>query len=355
MYQVRFKNEGSPFYNALKKEVDAYFQSHNLSKVGNWQLYTKGIIVMSLAIYLYVHLFFFTPVWWVALPMAAFFGVVLSLIGMNIMHDGSHGSYTNKKWLNELAGHTFNVLGSTAHFWKLKHNVAHHTYTNIASVDDDIESSFLLRFCPSFPKSWLHPYQHYYAPFLYSLALINWVWATDFRQYFTQKVGNLPFSMKTKDHLIFWLSKLAHIAVFFVIPFLNVPFLMCLAICLTIFTVAGLTISFVFLLAHLVEITEIENAPTGNMKIEREWAAHQVATTADFATKNKVLSWLLGGLNFQVVHHLFPNISHVHYPAIQPIIEKVCKDFNIEYRSFPSMRAAIFSHLRFMKQMGAMP
>lgn len=79
---------------------------------------------------------------------------------------------------------------------------------------------------------------------------------------------------------------------------------------------------------------------------------HQVMTTADFATDSKVLTWLLGGLNFQTIHHLFPRISHIHYPEIQPIIKKVCDAHQVRYNEFPTFSAALNSHIRFLKFLG---
>ena len=75
--------------------------------------------------------------------------------------------------------------------------------------------------------------------------------------------------------------------------------------------------------------------------IESEWAVHQVATTVNFATQNKMWNWLFGGLNFQVEHHLFPRISHVHYPELNKRLKQVCAEFNVAYQEFPIVAQCI--------------
>jgi linoleoyl-CoA desaturase len=117
----------------------------------------------------------------------------------------------------------------------------------------------------------------------------------------------------------------------------------------------GLTLSFVFQLAHVVENTEFTDAShlNGKLTMKDAWAVHQVRTTSNFATDNKVLSWFVGGLNFQIEHHLFPKISHVHYPAISKIVEKRCAEFGIPYNNIPSFTDAVMSHVNTMKKFGA--
>jgi linoleoyl-CoA desaturase len=119
--------------------------------------------------------------------------------------------------------------------------------------------------------------------------------------------------------------------------------------------ITGITLSLVFQLAHVIEITEFTDAtqePEVRMTIEDSWAIHQMRTTANFATKNKIVNWYVGGLNFQVEHHLFPKVSHVHYPALSSIVERVSKQFGVPYHNIPSMWTAIGSHVRTMRKFG---
>ncbi len=353
MYKASFNNRKSPFYTALRGEVDRYFSENRIKPTGNWNLYLKSFTFLILLVYLYIQLVFFTPVWWIAIPMCIIFGFNAAFIGFNIMHDGCHGSYSEKKWLNEIMGLSLNLLGSDATLWKTKHNVVHHTYTNIDGLDADITQTALLRFAPSQKHLKIHKFQHLYAPLLYGLITFSWIFEADFTKYFSKKVLGTPIrDMSPREHIAFWASKVLYFFFYIILPIYMLGFLPFLIGFLTMNLTLGLVIAIVFQLAHVVEITEFEDATRSNIKIEEEWAIHQIKTTANFATNNALISWFLGGLNFQVEHHLFPKISHVHYPQIQKIVREVCDQFQVEYRVYPTMWAAVRSHFRLLRSLG---
>jgi linoleoyl-CoA desaturase len=116
--------------------------------------------------------------------------------------------------------------------------------------------------------------------------------------------------------------------------------------------VCGLALGIVFQLAHVVEGTQFPVVGDSN-KVGNDWTIHQLSTTANFATGSKVLSWLLGGLNFQVEHHLFPRISHVHYPALSKRVKEVCSEFGVKYIEYKTIFQAIRSHISYLKTVGA--
>lgn len=353
MFRASFNNRQSQFYTTLKAEVDNYFKTNNLQPTGNFLLYLKTVLFISLAVYLYVQLVFFTPVWWIALPLCALFGMNAAFIGFNIMHDGCHGSYSNKKWVNEMMGYSLNLLGSNAYIWKVKHNVVHHTFTNIDGLDADIVQSSLLRFAPTQKLRPFHKYQHIYGLFLYGLISFMWVLFSDFEKYFNRKVLNTPIStFSTSEHIVFWVSKAFYVAIYLVIPIMILGFWPFLLGFVVMNMVLGIVLAVVFQLAHVVEKADFEDATQANLKIDHEWAIHQVNTTVNFATRNAFVSFFLGGLNFQVEHHLFPKISHVHYPKIQQIVQDVCTRFEVEYRYYPTMTQAVASHFRMLRLLG---
>jgi len=353
MAKVSFNNTNNQFFQSLKHAVEDYFRSNGIKKTGNWRLYTKTIVLVPAAIGLYLALLFAPLHPAVALIFCALLGVSFACIGFNIMHDACHGSYSSKKWVNNLLGLSLNLIGGNAFFWKQKHNVIHHTYTNIEGLDDDIAQTWLLRQSPS--QKWLpiHKYQHIYLTFAYAMLLFTWVGYGDFRKYFVKKVNNTKIPpMDTKEHVIFWLSKLFYVTIYIVIPIIVLGPLAWFIGYLTMNITTGILISYVFQLAHAVEGPEFESVGLEDKVIETEWAVHQIRTTANFAPQSKIISWLVGGLNFQVEHHLFPRISHVHYPALSKIVREHCEKFQLPYHSFPRMTTAIASHVRTMKALG---
>lgn len=301
----------------------------------------------------YIHLVFFTPATWLAITDCIILGGLTASIGFNIMHDGAHGSFSKYKWMNKVAGSSLNFLGANIFMWNSKHNVIHHAYTNIDGIDDDIDARPFLRMCKSQKQYKIHRYQHIYFGLTYSLLYLYWIFFTDYEKYFTRKVGNMPLPpMKLMDHVSFWGFKLIHAIIFIVVPIYMVGFLPWLIGFAVYGMFAGLVLAMVFQMAHTVEGTHFPLPDKTTNKLEDEWALHQLKTTANFATGNKLISWLVGGLNFQVEHHLFPKISHIHYPAINKIIKQTCAEYGFPYLEYPRLRLAVASHIAHLRELG---
>jgi linoleoyl-CoA desaturase len=353
MATPKFLQGQGNFHIALKQRVNQYFSDIKKPSTGNTSLLLKGILFFACYIFLYIHLVFLTPVWWLALPECILLGCFTAAIGFNVMHDGAHGSFSKSKIVNKLAGFSLNLLGGSAIMWNMKHNIIHHTYTNVDGVDDDIEAGPYLRFTSTQKRFKFHKFQHYYFWFLYSLLHLAWIFIGDYRKYFSKKIGIVPIKkMSLKEHISFWTAKVIYTFMVVALPIYLLGFVNWLLGFLLVTMVTGFVISIVFQLAHTVEHTDFPLPAEGSGKIENEWAIHQVVTTANFATGNKLISWLVGGLNFQIEHHLFPKISHVHYPAISKIIRKTCEEYGIKYLEYRKMGQAILSHVAYLRKLG---
>ena len=354
-YKVTFNNSNKVFFNALKEEVDAYFERNGLKKTGNWRLYGKTMVLIPASIITYLVLMLVDMHWALSSLLWFVFGLNMAAIGFNVMHDACHGSFSTRNWVNELFGLTNNILGGNAFLWKLKHNIIHHTYTNVDGVDDDINNMPFMRQCSSQPWKPMHRFQSIYMFLLYGFTSL-FMFFMDYIKYFSKKVYTTPLKkMDFKEHLIFWFGKIFFIVVYIIIPVVLLGWkAWFVGFLISQFTL-GMTLAVVFQLAHVVEHAEFETAGVDPVKIENEWAIHQVKTTANFAFSNKIVTWFVGGLNYQIEHHLFPRISHIHYPAISKIVRETCEKFDLNYIYFPSTRAAIASHVRFMHQMGRNP
>ncbi|HEY9339953.1 MAG TPA: acyl-CoA desaturase [Hanamia sp.] len=353
MTTPKFIQDRDDFHVELKKRVDQYFIENHRPKTGNFALIFKAALFCLGYVLVYVHLVFFTPALWLAIPECILFGFLTAAIGFNVMHDGAHGAFSKYKILNKMAGFSLNFLGASAIMWNMKHNIIHHTYTNIDGVDDDIEARPWMRFATTQKKLKMHKFQHYYFWFLYTLLHLLWIFMTDYQKYFKGKIGDVPLrKMTIREHISFWAAKVIYAFMFVVLPIMLLGFSTWIVGFLIITMITGLTISIVFQLAHTVEHTEFPIPDEMSGKIENEWAIHQIHTTANFATSNRVISWLVGGLNFQIEHHLFPRISHVHYPAISKIIKRTCAEYGINYIEYPRMTSAIHSHIMYLKRLG---
>jgi linoleoyl-CoA desaturase len=357
MAKVTFNNSDNLFFQSLKSAVDQYFEQNKIKKTGDWRLFSKTIILVGTAIAIYGTLMFAQPAAIFALLLCAGLGFIAASIGFSVMHDANHGSYSTRPKLNDFIGLSANALGASSFFWKQKHNIIHHTYTNVDGIDDDIAKSPIIRQCES--QKWVpaHKIQHLYLLPIYALSSIFWIFFMDFTKYFTRKIYTTEaWKLSTKNHIIFWATKACYLTFYILLPIKVWGFLPWLAGFFAMHAVMGLTLSLVFQLAHVVENTEFEHIALDETKhIETAWAEHQIKTTANFAMNNKVISWFVGGLNYQIEHHLFPKVSHVHYPAISKIVMAKCAEFNLPYNQYRTMFGALASHFRVMKYLGKKP
>jgi linoleoyl-CoA desaturase len=357
---VKFINvDKNAFFSTLRKRVDNYFVENRLSKSANSRLITKTMVLLAMYLLPFIALLFYQPGWGLSLLMWTIMGVGMAGLGMSVMHDANHGAYSSNSVVNWIMAHILNIMGGSTYNWKLQHNILHHTYTNITHMDDDIASKPALRLSPHLPAAKVYRYQWFHAFFLYGLTTLYWVTAKDFVQYYRYRKNNVNTSSPSENRIFFAklvLLKLAYLFVFLVVPtaFFDIPFIQVLTGFLLMHFLAGVILTVIFQLAHSVEGTS-HPMPTAGGIIENDWAIHQMNTTINFSPKNKLLSWYVGGLNFQVEHHLFPKISHIHYPAIAPIVEQTAREFNVPYLQHGTFAAALRAHITFLKKLGKLP
>ena len=353
---IKFSNkQKTDFHRVVTKRVDQYFAENGLSKNADYRMVFKTVFMFALYFIPYgIILSGILPVYgmWAC---TALMGFGLAGIGMSVMHDANHGAYSNKSWLNQVLGYSLNIVGGDAFNWKIQHNQLHHTYTNIHGFDQDIRPRVNLRLTPAVEKNFFHRFQVVYAFILYSLQTFFWVIVKDFMQ-FDQYLQFHSDANNKKQKTIRLLNIILFKAIYFfyilVIPALVLPvaWWQLLIGFLTIHVVGGLTLTTVFQLAHVVEGTDYPEPVNGT--IEAEWAIHQMNTTANFAPKNKLITFYVGGLNYQIEHHLFQRICHVHYPAIAPIVQQTAKEYGIPYINNETFASALASHARMLNHLG---
>jgi linoleoyl-CoA desaturase len=355
---VKFsKKDPAQFYQTLRERVNDYFQQNNISPNANSGMALKTVAMFAIYLVPYFALLLGWLSGWSSLILWVIMGLGLSGIGLSVMHDANHGSYSKSKWINKLLSHSMDFIGGNSFNWRIQHNVMHHTYTNIYELDEDIDDKPILRLSPHGKYLKIHRFQHWYALALYTLATVGWVLDKDFKQLrrysasgLTQQNGGDP----TREWIKLVLWKIFFIGYIIVVPILVAPTAWWLILLgfLIMLMVSGLVITVIFQLAHVVEgPSHHVPSPTGTM--ENTWAIHQLHSTANFARKNPIISWYVGGLNFQVEHHLFPHICHVHYKNISDIVKKTAAEFNLPYYDYPTMWQALLSHLRELKRFGS--
>ncbi|HXT69920.1 MAG TPA: acyl-CoA desaturase [Vicinamibacterales bacterium] len=334
----------SGFYTALRAAVHQEIAADEPRDPP--AIYAKIAVIVAATIALYAA--YLSLSGWVALVLALPFGLLLAAIGFNVQHDGGHESLSRVRFVNRLAAFSLDLLGGSSYVWRWKHNVYHHTYPNIGGVDSDIEIAPIGRLAEFQQRHWVHRYQHVYLWFLYALLPLKWHFVDDFRDVLRGRIGDMPLPRPRGLELVMFVTgKAAFFITTFVVPSLvhGVPF--ALTFYLLTSVVVGLTLSVVFQLAHCVEDTAFYAGAAAD-----EWAVHQIATTMNFAPRSRVLGAFVGGLNFQIEHHLFPRISHVHYPRIAPVVQRICAERGVAYHLHDTFGAALRSHYRMLRANG---
>ena len=347
------------FQKTLTERVDAYLASNHLPGRDLPAMYLKTAVVLAwwLGAYLLLLLGHLPPA--ANLALCLVWAMAIAAVGFNIMHDANHGGYSDHPTVNRLVSLSAELLGMSGFRWRTKHNVWHHTYTNIAGFDDDVETFGLMRLTPRAPWKPLHRGQVWYFWLVYSFIAFDFI-LRDFMMILTGKsdANHVYPKMSAADKLTFWGGKLCFTLIMFVFPLLVYPWWQVLIGFLVVLLAVGLIMGIVFQLAHVngeVDFPQPVGDASGReatQHIENEWAVHQVETTADFAPHNPLLSFYVGGLNYQIEHHLLPHICHLNYPRLAPIVRATCEEFGIRYNCYPTWRGAFVGHLRQLRLMG---
>lgn len=342
------------FQKEARRRVDEYFRTSGRRQRDCPAMYVKTGIILTIFAGLYALLVFVVDTWWQALPVAILLALAVAAIGFNIEHDGSHQAYSDHAWINRMMAMTLDLVGASSYVWHWKHSVVHHTYVNITDHDADIDVAPFGRLTPHQKRFSFHRWQQFYLWPLYGLNVIKWHFYDDFRDVILGRVGPTRMPRPKRWELVGFIGgKALLVTLALALPLVFHPAWIVLLFYGVTVTVAGVIISVVFQLAHCVEEAEFPLPQKHQHSMENAWAVHQVETTVNFSRRSRVQSWLLGGLNFQIEHHLFPRICHVNYPALSHVVEQTCRDFGLKYREHPSFAAGLRSHFRWLRYMGA--
>jgi linoleoyl-CoA desaturase len=345
------KSDG--FHSELQRRVDTFLAETGRRPRDCRQMYVKTAVLLTAYIVVYSLLVFAATAVWQVVILAVLLGLATAGIGFNIQHDAGHHAYSNRPWVNQLMAMTLDLIGGSSYIWHWKHGVFHHTYVNVTGHDSDIDVGILGRLSPHQKRYRFHRWQHIYLWFLYGLLSIQWHLQSDFYEVIRGKIGQKRFPRPRGRNLAIFLGgKAVFFTIAFVIPCLFHSIINVLAVYAIASVTLGMTLSIVFQLAHVVSEADFPMPGAESGRIDNEWAVHQVETTVNFARNNRVASWFLGGLNFQIEHHLFPRICHVHYPAISAVVEETCRDYGVRYVAHPTLSAGLASHYRWLRKLG---
>lgn len=348
------------FLRQLRERVKFHFEENGLTTYGNSEMAIKtAVILLMFAIpYFFVLSGFITNLWALA-GLWLFMGCMKAAIGMSVTHDANHGAYSPNQTVNKIFGQMINWVGGYDANWKIQHNRLHHSFTNIEGHDEDIAPGPVLRLHPEQPLLKHHKAQHIYAWFVYSLMTLFWITGKDFKSLKKYKdsglLGKKPGKyQKLLSELVF--TKSIYFGYLLIIPmiFSPSPWWLTIIFFVSMHMVAGLILASVFQLAHVMPSSEFPVADENGI-VHEHWAVHQLKTTTNFSQKSRIFSWFIGGLNFQIEHHLFPNICHIHYKKLSKIVAETAKEFDLPYHVQGNFLQALKSHFQMLKVLGTKP
>lgn len=353
--RIEFRS-GGPVHTEMRRRISEYLSDEDLVRRGQRSLYVKTAILIAWIVVSWTLLMFVSQAWWQTVLLCVSLGMALAGLGFNVSHDANHGSYSSNRRINRAMRWTLDLMGASSYVWRTKHNVAHHTYTNIAGADSDIDSLPFARFAPDQTRHPWHRFQHIYCWPLYGLVATKWYTVGDAAYLIAGRVEQSPLKFpKGGDRVGFFIGKVLFLSWTLVIPMLVHPWWQVLLVFGLVSFVLGMTMAIVFQMAHCIEEAEFSSVEAMAGAERTDWAIHQLRTTVDFAPGNRFLTWYLGGLNYQVEHHLFSTVCHVHYPAIAGIVQDVCREMGAPYNVHRTFRAAIASHHRWLRRMAEAP
>ena len=354
---VKFNIEDQPdFVKIVRKKVDRYFKDNNISRHANFSMKAKTVFMICLYfVPLSLMLTGIVSSLWPVMAMWVLMSFGMSGIGLSIMHDANHGSYSKNKNVNKTLGFLVNFLGVYHVNWKIQHNVLHHSFTNVHEFDEDIDAPGM-RFSPNQKRRKFFKFQVFYAPFIYGLMTIYWFLGRDFTHLSKYNKKNLLAGQgltlkQALSQVIF--NKLWYLTLTIILPLLlvDLPWWQIILGYLMMQFICGVTLALIFQPAHVMQETDFYKTDDKGT-IENNWAIHQMKTTANFANSSRLFSWLIGSLNFQIEHHLFPNICHIHYHKISSIVKETAKEFNVPYYHHRTFFGALRSHFTLLHQLG---
>jgi linoleoyl-CoA desaturase len=346
-------NENVEFQTALRQNADAYFQRTGRPKRGNWQIYLKASILLACFLSSYLVLVFFATRLWQGLALAVLLSFSMTGIGFNIMHDGGHRAFSDRKWVNKLAAMTLDLIGVSSYVWHWKHAMYHHNYVNIVGYDPDADVSILARFAPHRKRSWYHRWQHLYIWPFYAFLVAKLQLFTDFQHLISGRICIHPMPRPKRWDLATFVGAKG---LFFILAFGLPLFFHSVAVVLFYYAITvlvmGVPLSVVFQLPHCTGRSEYPLPDEATRQMNNPWAVHQAQVTLDFDRRSRVRTWFFGGLNFHLEHHLFPSICHINYPGLSGIVEETCRQYGVKYREHPTFWSGLSEHYRWLKEMG---
>mmetsp|Transcript_103557 Transcript_103557/g.167018 ORF Transcript_103557/g.167018 Transcript_103557/m.167018 type:complete len:425 (-) Transcript_103557:293-1567(-) len=311
-----------------------------------WEWYIKACFIMLGNFYLEYLIYTQGP----SLLNHGLLGFFMALVGLAIQHDANHGGVSPKGWVNQFWGYTQDWIGGSALLWRHHHVLMHHAETNVDGDDPDITGD-LIRFHELTTWKGSHKYQAMYTWMLLPLLPLNWHFKEFFDLLNMSHMGRTISPMAKKDAQIAIGFRLVFFVRFYIAPLYLFPSLHTVACQLLCLAIGGMYLGVNFIISHNYEgVKTVLKDSDRSKHVKKDWAYEQVETSSTVG--GRALGFLHGGLNYQIEHHLFPRISHVHYHKLAPVVREWCKEHKLRYAYYPTLYSNVVSCYKYLDKMG---
>lgn len=340
--------EDTALYNSIYKEIN---ETIVLDKTeANRYFACKFLFYGTLGIGSYTLLFFLeNPV--LFLLDFVFFGFVAVLLCFNFAHDFSHHAIFKRPFWDNLAFEfIYTLVGAHPEAWKGRHLNSHHFAPNVEHFDTDLAITGLIRVLPTSDLKWYHKFQHIYAPFAYSTYSLYWVCIKDF--IVLSKSTHKDAPAKFKYYFVFYSLKLFYVFYLLILPLLfsQQSGMVIFISFIVMHFIQSIYTLFTFFITHHVAESNYPVADNNGL-INTSWFKNQINSSNNFYPFSKIGNFIFGGVNNHIAHHLFPQISHYHYPKINVLLFQRLQENGIT-PSVTTYFGGVISHLRLLKKMG---
>ena len=343
---------GASFFpKVLRRRLDNFFTDQKITHKADRAMWVKIAVGLAVLVSTWVALYALRVDSWNFVALYLLGGLAQTFLLLNIAHDSNHNAISPRPRVNKTLNYVFDLCGISSYMWRILHHRGHHSCINLHGEDDALSGRGLFRFTPYESRAPWHRFQHIYALIFYAMFSLDYVFFRDFKSFFFPSHDYLKrTSHSLREYAILIVGKAFYLTYMLVLPVIVLgksPLLVAGAFVL-VHLFVGLAVTLVFQTTHTIDSTYF---PTDRGEFDNG-VYHIFATTADYATENGLVSWLAGGLNHHIVHHLCPFVCHTHYAPLTRIVKQTAEEFGVPYRQHPTMTQAIRHHLILLKQLG---
>lgn len=344
--RIKYIRPEDEFCQVLRDRVKAYFDENGINRFANRAMNTKTFVLLGALLLFYALMMSNWFKSWDLIIVQSLFYFTSFVVWVGIAHDAHHKAYTSNTRFNKFLIFIGDMMGVSSYVMDFNHVRAHHSAVNVPHHDVSIDSFGVMRFHPGVPYKKFHRFQAWYILPVYGIATMFKLLIFDFFTLFRSNIGALHIEKHPLKEIVYLIvTKSFVLFMTLVLPMLvlDAPDWLVLSGFVTGHFLSGVGLSMIFQVTHLCDYSRFTE-PDESQRIHNAFPLHVVENTSSFSVHNKWITWISGGLNHHTIHHIFPGICQIHFPALTQILKATAKEYGVPYKEYPTMWDAVKSH-----------